>query len=224
MTTAKNDLQKMAAIFEQQIAPVLVGRQILNTYTFSSFASVEKYSDKVTVCSLLDSVAGIDVLGYDSVRGLIGIGARIQSERSYRTFTVRCFRSTDAHGGTDTELLKRINSIRQGGLYPPLTAQIYVNHSTATIGIVRTVELFNMIEQNLWALVFRGSTWHGFVEAIRANDGGKIGKLLIRSTRDLNTLRPIAWFVAVQWVDLLSMGVAVQTFEIPIKAGDVSNG
>ena len=96
---------------------------------------------------LLDSVCGCDYMLYWPGDDLCKTYAnRVQFGDCCRfsTFTIRKELAT----GNLTELHKRKQAIKNGGLYPQHTCQFYVNKTTNTFkgAICKTVDLFDFVE------------------------------------------------------------------------------
>jgi len=131
-------------MFQQVIWPM-----IANDIGGGELLRMENRPD-VELARLLDIRAGID--GWQIRNdGMRGIAARVQTDREYRTFTVR--KSRDS--GSLTEYAKRCEAIygNAGLLYPELTVQAYrvVNNEglVYSAGVTRTKDLFDFIQLGL---------------------------------------------------------------------------
>lgn len=110
--------------------------------------------EKDDLKSRMDKYAGIDMCTVDTQNQVIqGVASRVQYCQCFRTFTIRTI--TD-NGSFDTELKKRSRAIKNGDMYPTWTTQAYVypdptdpDKMICTVGIVRTVDLFNYALEHL---------------------------------------------------------------------------
>lgn len=104
----------------------------------------------IELARLLDMQAGIDgwQVHHDGMRG---IAARIQSEKEWRTFTIRASRDS----GAKTEYEKRVTAIYgpDAWMYPAITLQAYriVNNEglVFSVGAAKTVDVFDFIKRGL---------------------------------------------------------------------------
>ena len=116
----------------------------------------------------MDMYAGIDMCTIDKTKQVVqGIASRIQRGPCWRTFTIRAI--TD-NGSINTELKKRALAIRNGDMYPTWTVQGYISDdsdptkSICTVGVVRTVDLFDYILESIRAEGI--NTVAGLIEAL----------------------------------------------------------
>ncbi|GHT30113.1 hypothetical protein FACS18942_11070 [Planctomycetales bacterium] len=89
------------------------------------------------------------------VYGVTGLALRIQVDKNYGTFTIRRKRASRSK----TEYEKRAYSLVNGGLYPLLTVQCYVNPAEGILfggAVARTQDIFVCIEQGQYRLLKTG--------------------------------------------------------------------
>ena len=144
----KDDMRKSMK-FVKVAQPIL--KELLNG---GEIMAVE--GDDNEICKMLDMTCGTDYFHVYSDGGLVwGVASRVQeynpdtSSRPYNSFTVRKARDS----GTVTEYEKRKKAIENGGVYPYLTMQAYINSKTQeveTLAIVRTQDLMEFVESG-WA-------------------------------------------------------------------------
>lgn len=104
------------------------------------------------VCRLLDMTCGTDYLQAYRNKGLVwGVASRIQTIKDgykpFNTFTVRKARES----GASTEYEKRVYAIKNGGIYPFLTMQAFVDKDDnfLSVGIARTTDIMEFVEKGL---------------------------------------------------------------------------
>ena len=144
-------LNEATADFQKYIEPQL--------YDSGMFDPKDSYvivceGDSDDLKTKMDRYAGIDMCTVDSVNQIVqGIASRVQRGTCWRTFTIRTI--TD-NGSFDTELKKRSRAIANGDMYPTWTIQGYISPDDddpskikCTVGIVRTVDLFKYIQNEL---------------------------------------------------------------------------
>lgn len=95
-----------------------------------------------------DTFSGIDLWQVNTNAQIIkGVASRIQrSDKCYETFTVRYRRES----GAETEYSKRLRAMQNGGLYPELTYQAYINADNETLmglAVAKTADIFRFIEK-----------------------------------------------------------------------------
>ena len=104
--------------------------------------------------SILDKLAGIDSWHINKLKGIRGIGSRIQTiklskfknAKPFNTFTIRKKRDS----GSITEFEKRKHAIKKDYLYPFYTIQAYVSDiddSLLSCAIAKTKDIFEYIEK-----------------------------------------------------------------------------
>lgn len=107
--------------------------------------TIESSSDEVLM--KLDTMCGIDYIR-ENKDGMQGIAARVQWGNAWNTFTIREKR----HTGNKTEYEKRIYQMNNGFFYPYFTLQAYFdnreNNNLLSIGIIKTLDLYEFIELN----------------------------------------------------------------------------
>lgn len=140
------DLDWSHKAFLREIAPILTG------LWGGEFFHVENQDDAVKVA--LDREAGIDFYHRLPRGGMRGLASRVQVPgilgKSYQTFTVRMTRDS----GARTEYEKRTEAIRDGLVYPQLTAQGYVTDKTDVgklidFAVCRTERLMHKIDSRI---------------------------------------------------------------------------
>lgn len=135
--TFEQSMKKTMSDFDSKILPILK-----HTYPNMKHVEIEgRAYDEVT--RDFDIYAGIDVYRVRPEAGeMIGIASRIQRGKAWRTFTVR--KSRDS--GAVTEYAKRKRAIQTGTLYPMLTMQAYIDGDSVVIGMVKTKDLIEYID------------------------------------------------------------------------------
>jgi len=154
----------------------------------------------------MDMYAGIDMCTIDRQNQVIqGIASRIQRGPCWRTFTIRAI--TD-NGSLNTELKKRALAIKNGDMYPTWTVQAYINTDDTdvskikcTVGIVRTVELFDYILDNIKDEGI--NTVAGLVEALDKQP--YIGDIDVRQNYSGGAI-----FVSCNWDRMILKGIDVK--------------
>jgi len=140
----EKDLEDSVTDFERVVGPVL------EDWSDANNIAVESVTDS-EMAEKLDTVAGVDswqVRSDDMVRG---VGSRVQYmdglcfDTPPDTFTVR----KERQSGVKTEFEKRLNAIRNDGLYPYWTTQAYLTEREGeleSLARVKTKELILHIE------------------------------------------------------------------------------
>lgn len=145
MASFATDLSNSTRDFKRLVAPILrrgMGGELI---------PVEGNTDD-RLCTLLDTLSGIDAWHMRHDHGLRGIGSRIQwmpaESLPYNTFTIRYRRES----GAMTEFEKRCQAIRGDGgwIYPHLTVHAYVREPALegellSLGIARTADVMDYI-------------------------------------------------------------------------------
>jgi hypothetical protein len=154
----------------------------------------------------MDQFAGIDMVTIDKQHQTVqGIASRIQHGPCWHTFTVRAL--TD-RGNFDTELKKRLLAIQNGDMYPTWTIQAYVfpvnGLIQCTVGVIRTVELFNYIKDQLSSRTFKDE--EDFFDMLRYDTS--IGELDIRRNSQGGAV-----FIACDWETLIHRGINLTIME-----------
>ena len=93
----------------------------------------------------LDMAAGIDAVYEPPGHGPYGLALRVLYGKNYESFTVRCQRES----GMKTELAKRRESLRRGGLAPSLMLQAYVDREQNKLlagAVAKTEDVLRCIE------------------------------------------------------------------------------
>ncbi|GHT32250.1 hypothetical protein FACS1894214_4050 [Planctomycetales bacterium] len=159
-------------LVEQPLLDCLNGGQIV--------LAEEEYSN---VARVLDINAGIDALHVHPVYGVTGLALRIQVDKNYGTFTIRRKRASRSK----TEYEKRAYSLVNGGLYPLLTVQCYVNPAEGILlggAVARTQDIFACIEQGQYRLLKTGRNQIGQA-SFYAVDWADVA--------NLKTAKPYSW-------------------------------
>jgi hypothetical protein len=131
----------------------LVEKPLLGCLEGGQIILVEEEESKVA--QVLDIYAGIDALHIHPTYGITGLALRIQFDRNYDTFTIRYKRANRSK----TEYEKRVYSLNNGGLFPQLTVQCYVNSSEKILlggAVARTQDILECIEQGQYQLLKTG--------------------------------------------------------------------
>lgn len=162
--------------------------------------------DRDDLKTKMDRFAGIDMCTIDTANQVVqGIASRVQQGPCWRTFTIRAI--TD-NGNFDTELKKRALAIRNGDMYPTWTIQAYissegVNAVRSTVGIVRTVDLFGYV-----------------INQIKSDNISTTSELIDRLVNDysigtLSIRRNISGsvFLVCDWNDLIKEGIHISVLE-----------
>lgn len=125
-----NDLQKSIENFAtiRTRLEEIMGGQIIN---------VEGAGDLARV---LDMQCGFDYLLING-EGVRGIASRVQVGHCWNTFTVRARKVN----GARTEYEKRSVALTNDYIYPYWTLQAYMTDNVATVGIVKTRDLYKYI-------------------------------------------------------------------------------
>lgn len=135
----ENDMSK-AAKYTKTLYPTF--KKILNAKTIRTLEGF----DKGTIEYIFDTKCGIDLICITK-EGVRSIGMRIQYDVEYCTFTIRLSRRS----GAKTELRKRLDSIRNGYIYPYYTCQCYFNDSEEKLisgAMCKTVDLYRYTMEN----------------------------------------------------------------------------
>lgn len=153
----------------------------------------------------MDMYAGIDMCTIDKEHQVVqGIASRIQWGTCWRTFTIRAL--TDS-GSFDTELKKRSMAIKKGDMYPTWTMQAYIRHDLqddtkilCTIGIIRTVDLFDYVMGEITDQHFTGDE---FFDALQ--NQFSIGEVDVRKNYAGGAV-----FLTCNWDKLINHGVDIK--------------
>jgi hypothetical protein len=159
----------------------LVEQPLLDCLCGGEIVLAEEENSKVA--RVLDINAGIDALHVHPVYGVTGLALRIQVDKNYGTFTIRCKRASR----NKTEYEKRAYSLVNGGLYPQLTVQCYVNPAERILlagAVARTQDIFACIEQGQYQLLKTGRNQLGQA-SFYAVDWADVAKL--------KTAKPYPW-------------------------------
>jgi hypothetical protein len=141
----EDDLSKSVKDFRDSVAPVL------ETWTDSENVSVEAVTDS-DMADELDQTAGVDSWNIKRDDIIRGVASRVQYltnltfDEPPDTFTIR----KERESGAKTEFEKRLNAIRQGGLFPHWTTQAYLDEPRGELlsfARVRTEDLIRHIDE-----------------------------------------------------------------------------
>lgn len=139
----EQDLKNSGSDFENVVAPVL------EEWSAGENISVESVTES-KMAEKLDTIAGVDSWQVRSGDMIRGVGSRVQYmdnlcfETPPDTFTVRKQRVS----GVKTEFQKRLEAIRNDGLYPYWTTQAYLSShggELRSLGRVKTKDLIRHI-------------------------------------------------------------------------------
>lgn len=149
-----DDMHK-AMLYVDKARPVI--SKLLNG---GELLAVEGTDDHV--CLMLDTTCGTDYFQVYKQRGLVwGIASRMQEidtgrfAKPFNTFTVRKARAS----GAVTEYEKRRLAIQNGGVYPYLTMQGYVDKNSGelmSLGIAKTTDVMDFVDKGLAAVKHTG--------------------------------------------------------------------
>lgn len=203
------ELSKLAeatADFKKYVEPQLYNSGLFNP---RDCYVVVCEGDKDDLKSKMDIYAGIDMCTIDRANQVVqGVASRIQHGNCWRTFTVRAI--TD-NGSFETELKKRSRAIKNGDMYPTWTMQAYISSDIddptkiqCTVGIVRTVDLFNYILEHLNNEHF--TTQRDFFNAL--NCWSSIGELDVRKNYYGGAV-----FLSCDWDLMINKGIEVNILQ-----------
>ena len=121
-----------------------------------------------TICQWLDRYSGIDYITRDSYNNIGGIASRIRfvspaHSEPYQEFTIRC----DKYSGITSEYDKRIDSIKNGFMFPTYTMQSWYSGSCFICGAsMLTKDLYQfmsdydyLVESNYSDRAFKCVKW-----------------------------------------------------------------
>lgn len=122
------------------------------------------------VCKMLDLTCGTDYFQVYRESGLVwGIASRMQEidtnrfKKPFNTFTVRKARTS----GAKTEYEKRKHAIKNGGVYPFLTMQGYVDKqskSLMSLAIAKTTDIMDYVDKGFADVKHTGESQNGQAE------------------------------------------------------------
>lgn len=145
MSDADDNMDKSIRDFIDTVAP------ILEEWSDCENVSVEKVTDE-RMAEKLDTIGGVDSWNIRQDDMIRGVASRVQwiSKKDWTdtppdTFTIR----KSLPSGRKTEFQKRLEAIRNGGLYPHWTTQAYLDEpggELLSVGRVRTEDLIRYID------------------------------------------------------------------------------
>jgi len=146
MSDADDNMDKSVRDFINTVAP------ILEDWSDCENVSVEKVTDE-RMAEKLDTIGGVDSWNIRQDDMIRGVASRVQwiSKKEWTdtppdTFTIR----KSLPSGRKTELQKRLEAIRNGGLYPHWTTQAYLDEQGGellSLARVRTEDLIRYIDE-----------------------------------------------------------------------------